>query len=338
MKKINLIIIFIIFSSCISEKIKNKLPVNSATLLLKKRAVNSSISQTSSKNIDIINGFRELKLGTHLDSLYLEDWNFYNYSSEIKYYDKKLHFYLDDNAFKSEVYLTFYFNKLIMIDIELNDNRDLSDVEYSASQAANTFVKPKLMDLFNNIFGEPIEIRPGVINEKKLERKDFDKDFLSSLLDKTFSKEDYDLIEITQTEYSNKAFIKCPFELIIKKYKHHKSKKNNKDEFSSPGVTYYPSSINNKTLYSYNGSENVIKLFIENHFEWIDFAEETLNTNYKLKKIKTQIKFYNKKIVKSYMLSKNKKDSIASQEFKRNLKKRKISEDSLKLKKSLENF
>tara|TARA_R110002033_G_scaffold100725_2_gene149130 strand:+ start:203 stop:1219 length:1017 start_codon:yes stop_codon:yes gene_type:complete len=338
MKKISLIIVIIILCSCKSESFKNELPQNSATLLLKKRVLKSNLSESSAKNIDVINGFRELKLGVNIDSLYLKDWNLNNYSSEINYYDKKLNLFLDNKTFKCEIHLTFYFNKLIMIDIGLNDNRGLVNVKYSESEATNTFVKPKLMDLFNNIFGEPIEIKPGIINEKKIKRKDFDKDFLSSILDKTFSKEDYDLIEITQTEYSNKAFIKVPFELIIKNYSHRKWKKNKKNKFSSPGLRVYYNNRSNKELYSYNGNKNILKLFIENKFERNDSGENTFYISYKLKNIKTQIKVYNKVETKKYMLSKKKKDSINLVEYTRKLKERKVLKDSIKFKRSLENF
>jgi hypothetical protein len=334
MKKINLIIVIIILCSCKSESFKNELPQNSATLLLKKRVFELNLSESSAENIDVVNGFRGLKLGANIDSLYLKDWNLNNYSSEIKYYDKKLHFYLDGNAFKSEVYLTFYFNELIMIDIGLNDNRGLVNVKYSESEATNTFVKPKLMELFDNVFGQSTKIEQVVISERKVKRNNSDKSFFDNL----FKTEDYDLIEITGKKISNARFIKRPFELVFYKYITSKKKNYKKNKFSSPGVRVYYHNRSNKELYSYNGNKNILKLFIENKFERNDSDENSFYISYKLKNIKTQIKVYNKIETKKYMLSKKKKDSINLFEYNRKLKKRKISEDSLKLKRSLENF
>jgi hypothetical protein len=334
MKKISLIIVIIILCSCKSESFNNELPQNSATLLLKKRVLKSNLSESSAKNIDVINGFRELKLGVSIDSLYLKDWNLNNYSSEINYYDKKLNLFLDNKTFKCEIHLTFYFNKLIMIDIGLNDNRGLVNVKYSESEATNTFVKPKLMELFDNVFGQLIRIEHVVISERKIKRNNSDKSFLDNL----FKTEDYDLIEITGKKISNARYIKRPFELVFYKYRTAKKKNYKKNKFSSPGARISYRIINNKELYSCSGNKNMLKLFIENKFERNYSGENTFYTSYKLKNIKTQIKVYNKVETKKYMLSKKKKDSINLFEYNRKLKKRKISEDSLKLKKSLENF
>jgi hypothetical protein len=354
MKKISLIIVIIILCSCKRESFKNELPQNSATLLLKKKVIKSSISEISAKNIDVVNGFRGLKLGVNIDSLYLKDWNLNSYSSEINYYDKKLGLFLDNNTFKCEIYLTFYFNKLIMIDIGLNDNRGLVNVKYSESEATNTFVKPKLMELFDNVFGQSIRIEQGVISERKIKRNNSEKRFytvkkkdydLIKSIETDFNKgfydyleEDYDLIEITEKKFSSARYIKRPFELVIYKYITSKKKNYKKNKFSSPGVRVYYNNRSNKELYSYNGNKNILKLFIENKFEGNDSDENSFYISYKLKNIKTQIKVYNKIETKKYMLSKKKKDSINLFEYNRKLKKRKISEDSLKLKKSLENF
>ncbi|MFD2528903.1 hypothetical protein [Polaribacter marinaquae] len=339
MKKINLIIVIIILCSCKSESFKNELPQNSATLLLKKRVFELNLSESSAKNIDVVNGFRGLKLGVNIDSLYLKDWKLNNYSSEINYYDKKLDLFLDNNTFKCEIYLTFYFNKLIMIDIGLNDNRGIVNEKYSESEVINTFIKPKLMELFDNVFGQSIKIEQGVISERKIkpkrsnsEKKGYDNFFLKLA-------DGYDLIEITEKKFSSARYIKRPFELVINKYKTSKKNKNyKKNKFSLPGARIYYNNRNNKELYSYNGNKNMLKLFIENEFERNDSGENTYYISYKLKNIKTQIKVYNKIETKKYMLSKKMKDSINLFENNRKLKERKISKDSIKFKKSLENF
>jgi hypothetical protein len=339
MKKIKLIIVIIILCSCKSESFKNELPQNSATLLLKKRVIKSNLSKSSAKNIDVVNGFRGLKLGVNIDSLYLKDWNLNSYSSEINYYDKKLDLFLDNNTFKCEIYLTFYFNKLIMIDIGLNDNRGLVIVKYSESEATNTFVKPKLMELFDNVFGQSIKIEQGVISERKIKpkrnkskKKNYDNFFIR--LD-----DGYDLIEITEKKFSSARYIKRPFELVIYKYKTLKKNKNyKKNKLSIPGTRVYYNNRNNKELYSYNGNKNMLKLFVENKFERNDLGENTSYISYKLKNIKTQIKVYNKIETKKYMLSKKKKDSINLFENNRKFKEIKIFKDSIKFKRSLENF
>ncbi|TXD53594.1 MULTISPECIES: hypothetical protein [unclassified Polaribacter] len=339
MKEIALITLLIFFFSCKRENSAIKLPLNSATLLLEKRGFNRSIYKSSSKNIDIINGFRGLKLSMEKDSLYLEDWNLNNYSLDINYFNKKVAVYFDGKAFKGEVYLTFYLSKLVMIDIELDDYNVLSTIRYSVDEARNTLIKPKLMDLFYNLFGAPIENYDNyLVSEKKLEtlqKLPLKYSFFNKDMDENFEQ-----VEKTLISFPKGVFIKQPYELITRKVIYSELKnKNTNNRFVGADVFYkFINNKGNNALYTYSGNLNKLKLLVQNNFERIDTPERGSNVYYKLKNIKTQIKVYNKKLVKKYILSKKKQESINFLEQERKFKEREMVEDSLKLKKSLENF
>ena len=330
MKQIAFIFLLVFISSCKKGSINNKLPNNSATLLLQKSELYVGLNKSSPRNVDIINGFRSLKLNTKIDSLYLVDWAINKYSPNINYFNKEIPFQLDGQVFKSEVNLTFYMGKLVMIDIELDDSRGVGAKKYTPNDAENTVVEPEIMNLFYSVFGDPIKVKDNqFVSKRKLEKvQDTIDDFWS------INRDNFDYVEKITLNFPKRRFVKIPYELVENKYVGYMPK-----DDTNKGVqasVFYP--INNISLLVYEANFNKLKLLIQNKFETIKSKGGDLFVFYRLRNIKLQIKIYKEKPMKEYLLEIEKQRLILSKELKRETLKDKKINDSLKLKNSLKDF
>lgn len=338
MRKI--LLLTIIFLSCNKERKPNvELPLNSATLLLRAQNLRNNITSSSPLNIDIINGFRGLKLYKDIDSLYLKDWNLDKFSDEIEYYENNILLSLDNYAFDCKLYLTFYQKKLLMIDIEFDDNRDLDNDNYLREQAYDLDFIPKLLEQYEIIFGEPNKnYSYELLDEKELSRNELN-NYLSDDLNAglaTYIKGKLKLVERTYEMFPNTDFEKNSFELIKGSKQILTSEKDKKNSYYFSNV-YYPF-IDKRILYSYSGNYTNLKLLVENKWEITGDSEKELSVTYKLKNINVKIKVYGNKRIKEYTSSKARQDSIANYQQRLIFKRNKEIKDSIKLKESLRNF
>lgn len=128
MKLIIKILIIISVISCKKEQVKTMnrtlLPKNSATLLLQKQdsSIVSKLLEPSVVNLDLIKGFRSLKLNVSLDSLYLNDWTKKSISNTIHEYTNQLKIQIGEVEQEAYAKLLFYKQQLIIIDIMFQES------------------------------------------------------------------------------------------------------------------------------------------------------------------------------------------------------------------------
>jgi hypothetical protein len=153
---------FIICILSCEKKIKKELnkkvhnPKIEISRLFYTKAVNDSLELESLLNVDIINGFRMVKLGLNIDSISYVDWNKNNQLEKygILELNKKRHFTFLENKFN--IKLTFYNGELKII--------NFNNIDYLNEEV--------IYDLFKNTYGLPNYINskkaPNIIKEKKI--------------------------------------------------------------------------------------------------------------------------------------------------------------------------
>jgi len=333
MKRAILLLFLISLYSC--KLLENKkLPLNSATKLIQSRDTTnySRIFNQSSKNIDIINGYKRLKLNTHMDSLYLEDWELDKYSTDISYFQKKMKLKIGSEESESVIVLTFYLSKLVMIDIELNDNKSITNKRrYSPEQAEKTLIEPKILQSFENVYGKPKEIENNqLISVKKLKKKkSLRDDFWKSL------NKGYEFIEEVRISYPNKDFKKIPYNVIQSKTQFSRSKDKSSQGLVGAKVYYQ---LNNKALFVHHGDINNLKLLVLNKFVPITLEEGSSYVPYEISEVKLLIKIYKKRPMTDYLKAiDNRRLTLIDKFKKESIKKKKVN-DSLRLRNSLKDF
>jgi hypothetical protein len=133
---------------------------NVLALLLRKTNLDHPIGRL--KNLEDINGFRSLKLGTLFDNLYFSGgWNIHNYNfmdSSVTYAEGEIFLEIENHIFGKAI-LTFFNKKLIAIDLrsctyDIDFYNLLCDL-YGKPNIKNTFIpliykKPKESDESSN--------------------------------------------------------------------------------------------------------------------------------------------------------------------------------------------
>lgn len=333
MKKIISVIFVLVIISCEAEmNNKEKLPFNSATILLNEKSKYEEITEPSAKNIDLINGFRGVKLMTNVDSLHLEDWELIKFSPKIDYYENNVFIRFDSKLYQTEICLTFYDDRLTMIDIQFN-NIDILNANktYSKEDIINEVIEPKIMKTFHNTFGivkpyfegEEIYIGPAVkLNE------------LTIAINTMYNKKKADVssyLDYKRYKFPNEAFERNLYEVIEEIYQKKKS------------IDYYPASttifhnLENIKLFEYLGEENGMKILLTNKFKIFE-DEGKIYDHFKLNNTLLQVKIYNLQLTREYLINKKKQESQIRKKSNFEFEKRKKLKDSITLINSASEF
>lgn len=334
MKKIISVILILGITSCGSE-MKNKkkiLPFNSATNLLREESNNLEITEPSTKNIDLINGFRGIKLLTNVDSLYLKDWELINFSPKIDYYENELFIWFDSILYPTDICLTFYNERLTMIDIKF-DNIDVlkNNQAYSKNDIENEIIEPKMLKTFHNTFGL---VKPFVEGEEIKIGPALKLDEMTIAINNMYNKKKLDVSSYSDyymNKFPKEVFKRNLYEVVKEVYQ----RENNIDFYPSSTITFY--NVENMKLFEYIGDENGMKLLLTNKFKIIEPEGKSYHS-YKLNETMLQVKIYDIQLASEYLIDKKKKES--ENRVKSNLKYEKIkkSRDSLELLKSASQF
>lgn len=334
-------ICFFLMSSCSQIK-KNKikdetLPTNSATRLVNERKSYTDINEPNVKNIDIINGFRELKLNTNIDSLYIEDWKFNGDSiyvkdrspkfflSDIIFIEKEITVTMQDKNYDCIFFLTFFKKKLIMIDVNFINIKKSGDKEFlSKNEVGYKIIEPDIMKLYLATFGEG-------------------KSYL--LKDRVSYDDKYDLYDKKKTrttisyEIPNIDFEGNLFEIIEHRVNDYKDVAyETKYRYTNTPSTNIPTILKNQKLVEYIADKNGLKLFITNTFVINEKEGGNLFFSYSINNIDLKVKIYNKEFINEYLSAKEQQESSNRIKLEAIYKERKNQQDSINTNKSASEF
>lgn len=310
--------VFIILLSLIS--CSENSPKKSATNLLSILDEESLIVKRDTLNVDIINGFRSLKLNTHLDSLNFNDWDEIKFSNEIIVKEKKLKLNVKNRNYDCLSKLTFFNQNLLFIELTFLNIIDDSIKEVSSDLVDAYIYEPQILEPFNLTFGTLNWSR----SYKKLD--------VNNLFPKNMEKLDLDINE--NFRLSPERTIKLiekrqkKIKQDIEKYKRENKKVDVNDML--PGESgFYLGITNNSYLYENIGHVNGMKIFLNNQIESYLQNESSIYPNYRLIGSDLVILIFTKNNFKDYLKAKAKQENINIQKAEQEKLNRKKLQDSL---------
>lgn len=290
-------------------------PTNSATRLVNERRSYTKINEPNVKNIDFINGFRELKLDTNMDSLYLEDWQSKEISPDILYFEKDIIVTMQDKNYDCIFYLAFFKKKLIMIDVNFNDILNSGGRKFLSEDEANyEIIEPDIMALYLSTFGKG---KSYILKDR----------VILDLYNDTWTKISY---EIPNVDFEGNLF-----EIIehrVNDYKDMAVEMNYK--YANTPNTSISTILKNQKLVEYDTSKNGLKLLLTNKFVINEKDGGSLFFTYSIENINFKIKIYKKEFIHEYLRTKEQQESSNKIRLEAIYKKRKKKRDSINTNKS----
>lgn len=233
------IVYFFFVISC-----KKELKENSATRLLKTRNTERIVKNSDSLNVDLINGFRSLELGTNIDSLDFNGWINHNLNEDINFKRKNMVISIDNKNYDCEVGLTFFEKKLQIIVLNFMAVYDSPKSKYVPVDLFDDYIhKPKLLSPFEYTFDE--------MKWAKLPEYKYLGNIEDIILDDLFN-EDFLLF--------NKSRKENFLDENVKNFYHYAPGKG-----TSPNSGIFIGSREKEYLYENIGSRNGIKILLKNN-------------------------------------------------------------------------
>lgn len=283
-----LICFLVIIYSCAPTS--SELPENSVTLLLNKKTDYPNLQEPSPSNIDIINGFRGLRINSLIDSLYLEDWLEKRTSPNIIAFRKDMPIVVSTETHISNIELEFFKEELISLKINFPDLPHYKkNKPFNEDDASWKILEPHIITTYYDVFGKQEWEREnnGVLDYEDISLYDAAVAMVNGKEPKVRSNPFSDAVIYRNTQ--------TPSTIINQNY------------------------FNTKRL-SYTGVKNEMTLEILNHFE-IDKPEGKLFFSYLLKRIGLFIHIYDKLKYEEYQIAKaNIETEMEEQQLKQNLK------------------